>query len=589
MAQKNRTKEIWLIPKRVNLHQTICLIDGILERNYDGTSWKPQKQDNLGVNLKKWGATKDGKNISQQAIRTLVASIPQYLGFVYINTDQNPNTICLTEAGKALWRKHRSELEKIPNLVAGKDKLITESEILLHQMEKLQITNPVINKDCQNIEVFPFRFLLKVLLETEYLDQEEIACILFRVQGEGDLDRVIQEIQRFREKSCEERKILMDAFRETHIGNITLVKASSAGYFISLCQLTGIVERCQITPDNRETSIAALKIKDEKIPYVKKMIYETYKGAETFDFKDQKQLWVDYMGNPERNRPPVFVTIRNWTKEDFLVQVCQGGCCKYDDLIKEKESLKFPMFLEEPYEVKVIELLSGNEWKSMEIIPTVEQREFDIQGERTEIPEKEETLEEMAEDILKHCGAAYFAEKRLERLKVLKKLTGIDKTKDKSLRGAYLEYDMYRLLTRLKEAHVIDQAVWNGKIGKYDLPLQAPGGKTGTPDLVVVIDDLHIVLELTTIRPKSLQFQAEGSSVPDHIRLYQKETGEKTIGVFCAPVIHERNQIIMESALHSSGIPFQSISVEDLLELFLTRDREQIKEKLSKHCKKLLI
>lgn len=52
MAQKNRSKEIWLIPKRVNLHQTICLIDGIIERKYDGTSWNPQKQNNLGVNLK---------------------------------------------------------------------------------------------------------------------------------------------------------------------------------------------------------------------------------------------------------------------------------------------------------------------------------------------------------------------------------------------------------------------------------------------------------------------------------------------------------------------------------------------------------
>ena len=34
MAQQNRSKEIWLIPKRANLHQTICLIDGIIERNY---------------------------------------------------------------------------------------------------------------------------------------------------------------------------------------------------------------------------------------------------------------------------------------------------------------------------------------------------------------------------------------------------------------------------------------------------------------------------------------------------------------------------------------------------------------------------
>lgn len=121
MAQKNRTKEIWLIPKRVNLHQTICLIDGIIERKYDGTSWNPQKQNNLGVNLKKWGATKDGKNISPQAIRTLVASIPQYLGFLYVNTDSTPNTICLTEAGMALWHRHKDELVKVPNLVEGKD------------------------------------------------------------------------------------------------------------------------------------------------------------------------------------------------------------------------------------------------------------------------------------------------------------------------------------------------------------------------------------------------------------------------------------------------------------------------------------
>ena len=47
MAQQNRSKEVWLIPKRVNLHQTICLIDGIIERKYDGTSWNPQKQNNL--------------------------------------------------------------------------------------------------------------------------------------------------------------------------------------------------------------------------------------------------------------------------------------------------------------------------------------------------------------------------------------------------------------------------------------------------------------------------------------------------------------------------------------------------------------
>ena len=42
-------------------------------------------------------------------------------------------------------------------------------------MEKLQITNPIINKDCENIYVFPFRFMLKILLRLKYLDKEEIA------------------------------------------------------------------------------------------------------------------------------------------------------------------------------------------------------------------------------------------------------------------------------------------------------------------------------------------------------------------------------------------------------------------------------
>lgn len=178
MAQKNRPKNIWLIPKRVNLHQTICLIDGILQRKYDKTSWNPQKQNNLGVNLKRWGATKNGKNISSQAVRTLVASIPQYLGFLYINKEGKSNTICLTEAGRALWERHKSELVKVPNLLEGGDLLITESPAVLKQMEKLQITNPVINKDCENIQVFPFRLMLKLLMKVDYLDQEEIAYFL---------------------------------------------------------------------------------------------------------------------------------------------------------------------------------------------------------------------------------------------------------------------------------------------------------------------------------------------------------------------------------------------------------------------------
>lgn len=577
MAQKNRTKEIWLIPKRVNLHQTICLIDGIIERKYDGTSWNPQKQNNLGVNLKKWGATKDGKNISPQAIRTLVASIPQYLGFLYVNTESTPNTICLTEAGMALWHKHKDELVKVPNLIAGKDLLLTESEVVLKQMEKLQITNPIINKDCENIYVFPFRFMLKVLMKVGYLDQEEIAYFLFKTRNEDEVDVIVQEIENFRKLSREKREALINAFKNTHIGNITLVKASSAGYFISLCQITGIMDKLKVTPHNRGGAIAALKINDTYTEYVEEMLNSKYQNTKVYDFEDNLQLWIDYIGNPNRDYPPIDVSIINKTNNSFLVQVFKDGVCKYDDLIEEAGVLQFPMFVDEKYNIKIIDVTTGDEVETLNILPTFEQREYEIEGKLSNITQTSETLEDVAKEIIEHCEAANFAGKTLNYLNTLSKVTGIDKTSDKSLRGAYFEYYVYKMLSILKSEKVIDDVIWNGKIGKYGLPIQAPGGKTGTPDMVFIIDDLHIVLELTTIKAKSLQFSAEGSSVPDHIRLYKQDSEKDVVGVFCAPVIHERNTAAMQSTITPYGIELHCITDKELVELLLTKDKQKIK------------
>lgn len=582
MAQKNRTKEIWLIPKRVNLHQTICLIGGIIERKYDGTSWNPQKQNNLGVNLKKWGATKDGKNISPQAIRTLVASIPQYLGFLYVNTESTPNTICLTEAGMALWHKHKDELVKVPNLVEGKDLLITESEAVLKQMEKLQITNPVINKDCENIYVFPFRFMLKVLLKVGYLDQEEIAYFLFKVRNEDEVDVIAQEIENFRKLPAGNREALINAFKGTHIGNITLVKASSAGYFISLCQITGIMDKLKVTPNNRNGAIAALKINDTYIEYVEEMLNSKYHNTEIYDFEDDLQLWIDYIGDPSRDYPPIDVSVANKADSSFLIQIFKDGACKYDDLIDENDVLQFPMFANEQYDMKIIDISTGDELETLTICPTFEQREFEIEGQLNNAVVANETMEDIVKEILEHCAATNFAGKTLNYLNTLSKVIGIDKTGDKSLRGAYFEYYVYKMLNILKVERVIDEVIWNGKIGKYGLPTQAPGGKTGTPDMVFTIDDLHVVVELTTIKAKSLQFSAEGSSVPDHIRLYKQASGKDVVGVFCAPTIHDRNTAAMKSTIAPYGIELHCITDKELVEILTSNTREGIKNKLGK-------
>lgn len=578
MAQKNRTKEIWLIPKRVNLHQTICLIDGIIERKYDGTSWNPQKQNNLGVNLKKWGATKDGKNISPQAIRTLVASIPQYLGFLYINTESTPNTICLTEAGMALWHKHKDELVKVPNLLEGKDLLITESKDVLRQMEKLQITNPVINKDCEHIYVFPFRFMLKVLLKVGYLDQEEIAYFLFKIRNEDEVDVIIQEIENFRKLPSENREALINAFKSTHIGNITLVKASSARYFITLCQITGIIDKLKVTPNNRLSAIAGLKINEQYLEYVSEMLNSKYQHTEVYNFEDNLQLWIDYIGNPARDYPPIDVSIVNNANDKFLIQVYKDGCCKYDDLINEDGVLQFPMFVHEQYDVKIIDIATGHEINTISICPSFKQREYEIEASVSANHIITETLESIAKEIIEHCQATNFAGKTLNYLNTLSKVTGIDKVNDKSLRGAYFEYYVFKMLCILKDEKIIDDVIWNGKVGKYGLPTQAPGGKTGMPDIVFTIDDLHIVVELTTIKSKSMQFSAEGSSVPDHVRLYKQDLGKEVVGLFCAPTIHERNTAVMQSTIAPYGIELHCITHKELVELLLSKDKEEFKK-----------
>lgn len=82
----------------------------------------------------------------------------------------------------------------------------------------------------------------------------------------------------------------------------------------------------------------------------------------------------------------------------------------------------------------------------------------------------------------------------------------------------------------------------------------APGGKTGTPDIIFKIEEIDFVLEVTTFRPKSTQFTAEGASVPDHVRLYKEQISNQVVGIFCAPQIHLRNTNIMKSSLLKDSV-----------------------------------
>ncbi len=229
MAKRDRSKKFWFIPKRANVHQMLAFLHGMIEKNYDGTTWNPQKQDNLNLELKKLGATKDGEKIAPQGMRTLLASV-HYLGFVYLDTTTEPTRIRITEAGYQFYNMHKNDLRVIEKLT--KSLTINSSPSVYHQMKKLQITNPIILPHCEDIFVFPFRVVLSMLLKLEYLDKEEIALYVFHTSSMSEIDFRVQEIINFRKLDTLDRENLINQYKKTDVGNITLTQAASSSYFM---------------------------------------------------------------------------------------------------------------------------------------------------------------------------------------------------------------------------------------------------------------------------------------------------------------------------------------------------------------------
>jgi hypothetical protein len=588
MVQKNRSKEVWLVPKRGSLHQTICLIESLLVRKYDQTNWNGHKQNNIGNDLRKRGAVREKRSPSNQSIRTLLASVPQYFGFLYIDSSTTPNTVKLTDAGKKLYDYHKINIKNIGTLNEGKEngELLETSPILLEQFEKLQITNPIILKDCENILVFPFRVVLYILQELDYLDREEIAYFIFSIRSEDEIPLVIERIKRFRNQSKTDRDMEIQLFKGTHIGNITLVAAPSASYFENLCVQTGIVEKVKVQKPNpaspNNDKISALRIKQGHEPYVKDILDNKYKDAQAYDFEDRVRLWVDYIGNPDRLTPPRDIHLTNIGKNSIIMLVEQNGMMLGGDLIIENDSLIHPMFLNEEYDLIVINPQNGDVLDRIIITPSSSNLKFEVNNSSS--VEQEETVEDIGKSIIEHSAAKTFGGNFLTYLGVIENITKSGLIDNKNLRGAYYEYLFYSLLESLKRNGVIDDVYWNGRIVKFGLPRPAPGGKTGTPDIVFVIDGEYFVLEVTTIKAKASQFSAEGSSVPDHIKLFAEDNkGSIVNGIFSAPYIHSRNTSAMQSILNPLGINIKCIEDHELVKILLTKDRTIIINELKKN------
>ncbi len=575
---RNET-DLWLIPKRLSIHQAWCLIDGLIARKYDGKSWNPSVQNNLGVNLKNWGATNNGRNIAQQSVRTLMAFV-HYLGFIYIDTNTTPHTINITKAGYKFWQSHKDDIVKVRNLRKGSDKLLYQSDDVSFQLQKLQITNPILEKKCTDILLFPFRTTLRFLRDLNYLDVEELAMYVFKMGADSQYDYVKKKIELFRKLPETERLDIVTEYKKTLFGNITLVKAPSTSYYISLCCASGLVKETSETPLNFNGNIKGLRIKDDQKEIVNNILDEKFKDVEAYYFGDDLPLWIDYYGYTERLYTPVLSYITNKSADSLFIEIIdKNGRNVNDDILDPDNCMTFPSFPLEDYKIKLYYVNSGNPLKDIIINTSKTGIKYEIVVESEKLNCHDLTAREIKDEILEHINNKYFSVKMTKRLNILKRLRKIDKLTDSSLRGAYLEYLFYRLLFNLKENNVIDDVVWNGKIGKYGLPIPAPGGVQGLGDIIFHIGTKCFVLELTTMRSRSSQEKSEASSVPDHVKIYKNQHPcQDVFGIYAPPIIHERVENIMQANAKLTGTRLKSIVINDLLNILVSDDPNMLKE-----------
>ncbi len=572
-------REVWLIPKRCNIHQIIGMVDILATQDFNERIWNHGKQEALGTKMGLRKLTDSGRSITGQSVRTLLANGPKYLGFVYI--DDGSKKIFVTDIGLELIRENLLHSENNSNLSDWENNNpIDSSEAFKKQLSKLILNNPLVRTETNGVLVFPFRNTVKLALDLEYLDIEELAYIVFSMKSEDEYDLIKERIINFRALTPLQRDREIEAYSRTEAGQLTLVKAPSAGYYMSFCCASGLFERTRVNANRTRQPLAAIKLRDQDGAIA---LVEKYQAARIYDFKENLKLWIEYYSSPNRLFPPHDITINfKANKGISLVEIFKDGVAVGGDIIDENNSkLVVPMFPDEPYSLIAYD---SDASKNYEKHISVQNETGDVE---IDLGTSEPTAEVRTSENIKKLILEMFSSKSgfdseyEKRLNLLLRRLSLNRF-DSIRKGGRLEFLFSELLEQLKSNGVVDFVNWYGSVKQYGLAYPAPGGLNGNPDIVFGIDNITVVLELTTIRANAGQWAgSEAASVPDHIQRYQRETGAKDniLGIFCAPSINDRVRNNFAAHSERSGRAHICLSVEEMLEL-LSRDRQHIIQEL---------
>jgi len=532
-----KTKEMWHFPKRSSIEQMKGIIKILTDLDLNNKAWGLGNKDKVNRELARRNLTQSGTMLSSSAFGTLIALV-KYFGYIFIKDGK----IIITNAGETFLKNPTSQFKE--------------------QILKLEITNPLILKDCENIFVFPFKEVLKLLLKLQYLTIEEIGYIVFmKFKKEKAFRNIFKEILNFRSLPEKERSQQIEEFNKTPEGNVALGQAPTVGYFIAFFLHANFCNRIKV--DGK----FAIKPKNKKEI---KSLLDKYAEAMVFNFKDNMNLWIEYIGEPSRVSPPreIIIKFKNPAQREKLILIYQSGKQIEGDVINAVNEMKVSLFDNEIYFIEIFELKNGSNIGTLKVSPSKGEKEIVIDLKKVK-PPGVLSKKDWAILINKHIQSPDFDSAYRAILKTLRNTLNL-KIKDGRLRGGRLECLVFKLLEQLEKEGLINNLKWNGSIKKYGIAQPAPGL---LPDITFNIKGIHFVLELTTIKPRSTQWSAEGASVPDHIRVFsERNKNKKVVGIFCAPLQYKRNIKILKNSLRDERIPVLCYEVDELISILLSKD-----------------
>ena len=517
------------------------------------TRWKPYEGDKHDKSM--WDSPKDGPGV-------LYKQLPQVLRIINKNprkskhsvfkiikeeferknlstprlSDSRIRTIVALGRKFGLIKTSRSKSTNLELTQAGKESISGNYvSSIERQYIKLVFNNPML-RNSKGIEVFPIIILMEILIKTDYLTREEVAYFLFAsFKNKRQLKDTVAEIFKFRDIEEEEQRKIIERFKETHKGNITLKKASSVGYLFSNLNETRLFE----VSKNKNKIFLTDKQKAQEI-------VDKYKLQEYFEF--DKHYWEIYYGNHKISFPPKMVPFRSSDPNQELYLLLSNQIYE-ENWKKITNEIKIPVFSDLENKIR-IHNPQGNEEFLIENFSHDSQNIIDISSLN---PNPGPPLTELLE---------YYKGDNLDP-KLTERLTIYKKKATPNIRGARFEYLVYKFL---EENLSSLQVIWNGTPDKDEIfERPAPGGK---PDIVVISDSYSYIVETTTIKNRSGQETSETFSLLRHAKDEKAylEQGRKVKIIFISPVKYPSLNKSMDNMVSRENIEYQNIDIDELID-----------------------